>query len=92
MDADVSKAVHCEVPAGGVVFFCFGTPHATGANPSEHDRTGVGVHFVNGDYLNETLTEGKKAATNVVVSGPQARASERWQKYHGRWEAAYGID
>lgn len=25
-------AVHCELEAGGVVFFTFGTPHATGDN------------------------------------------------------------
>ena len=29
------------------LFFCFGTPHATGDNSTDQARTGVGVHFVN---------------------------------------------
>lgn len=50
-ELDESRAVHCELEAGGVVFFCFGTPHATGDNQSDDHRVGVGVHFVNRDYI-----------------------------------------
>ena len=42
-------AVSCELEAGGVAFFCFGTPHATGDNTSAKPRAGVGIHFVNED-------------------------------------------
>ena len=44
---DERRAVHCELAAGGVVFFCFGTPHATGDNLANAPRSGVGLHFVN---------------------------------------------
>lgn len=44
---DENRAVHCELEAGGVVFFGFGTPHATGNNQSNEARVGVGIHFVN---------------------------------------------
>ena len=44
---DDQEAFHCELDAGGVVFFCFGTPHATGDNPTDAARAGVGIHYVN---------------------------------------------
>ena len=60
MDAQQAAASHCELAAGGVVFFCFGTPHATGPNRTDSDRTGIGIHFVNGAYLNDRLgSEGR---------------------------------
>lgn len=46
---DESKAVTCELPAGGVLFFAYGTPHATGANRTEADRAGLAYHFVRTD-------------------------------------------
>ena len=72
MDADEARAVHCEMKAGGVVFFCYGTPHATGANPSDHARCGVGIHFMNTDEGPEHLTEGSRAEGNVHMTGPLA--------------------
>ena len=44
---DMAQAHYCELSAGGVVFFCFGTPHATGSNPTTSPRAGVGIHYVN---------------------------------------------
>lgn len=44
-----ARAVPVELPAGGVVFFCYGTPHATGGNTSENERAGVALHFINAD-------------------------------------------
>ena len=43
---DESKAVLCEVKAGGVLFFCYGTPHATGPNRTDKDRAGLALHFM----------------------------------------------
>ena len=57
---DEANAVHCELAAGGVVFFCFGTPHATGANPSGEGRAGVGIHFVNFDHASEDMKHGRR--------------------------------
>ena len=48
---DESKALYCELDAGGVVFFCFGTPHATGDNRSSSPRAGVGIHYVNTEKM-----------------------------------------
>ncbi|MEM7020800.1 MAG: phytanoyl-CoA dioxygenase family protein [Pseudomonadota bacterium] len=43
---DESRAVDVEVPAGGVVFFCYGTPHATGPNMSNEARAGIAIHYL----------------------------------------------
>ena len=63
---DESRAVHCELEAGGVVFFCFGTPHATGNNESDLRRVGVGIHFVNRDYFSSNH---QKHWENLDLSG-----------------------
>ena len=54
---DESRAVHCELEAGGVVFFCFGTPHATGDNKTHQGRVGVGIHFVNQNHMTAPFKE-----------------------------------
>jgi ectoine hydroxylase-related dioxygenase (phytanoyl-CoA dioxygenase family) len=46
---DETKAVLCELKAGGVLFFCYGTPHATGANGTTSDRAGAAFHFLRSD-------------------------------------------
>ena len=69
-ELDESRAVHCELEAGGVVFFCFGTPHATGDNRSDDRRVGVGIHFINQDYMSplqeqhweQTVLSGRSAS------------------------------
>lgn len=43
-------AVPVELPAGGVIFFSYGTPHCTRANLTERDRAGAAFHFYNGKY------------------------------------------
>ena len=55
---DESKAVRLEVPAGGVAFFCYGTPHATGANHTDKDRCGVAFHFLHRQVANEKDAKG----------------------------------
>lgn len=50
-EIDESRALHCELDAGGVVFFCFGTPHATGDNRTDSPRAGVGIHYVNTEKI-----------------------------------------
>ena len=46
---DESRAMLCELKAGGVLFFCYGTPHATGANGTASDRAGAAFHFLRSD-------------------------------------------
>ena len=68
------RKVHCELEAGGVVFFCFGTPHVTGPNPTGFGRAGVGLHFINFDYANEDM-RGQRRWQHVFLTGDQATAS-----------------
>ena len=69
-------AVHCELAPGGVVFFCFGTPHATGSNPTCRGRAGVGIHFVNFDYASDDMRTGKRWQ-HVFLTGDCASGGER---------------
>jgi hypothetical protein len=32
-----------------VIFFCYGMPHATGGNRTEHERAGVALHYLRAD-------------------------------------------
>ena len=68
---DEAEAVHCELDAGGVVFFCFGTPHATGPNPTASPRTGIGLHFVNRDHAPAAMTSARRLQ-HVLLTGPDA--------------------
>jgi ectoine hydroxylase-related dioxygenase (phytanoyl-CoA dioxygenase family) len=84
MEVDEADAVHCEVSAGSVVFFAFGTPHATGPIPSNRDRTGIGVHFINRDYMTDELSERNPAGEPVYTTSDDGLSldlekSERWQ-------------
>lgn len=42
------EAAAIELPAGGVVFFAYGTAHCTRANATEKERAGMALHFLNG--------------------------------------------
>jgi len=87
-EIDESRAVHCELNAGGVVFFAFGTPHATGPNPGPEDRTGVGIHFLNAAQLTGALTEGRRLMSNIQVTGEQAQGGQEkyGADYSARWD------
>jgi ectoine hydroxylase-related dioxygenase (phytanoyl-CoA dioxygenase family) len=48
------RAVDLELPAGGVAFFAYGTPHATGPNTTDRERAGVALHCLRADYPRTT--------------------------------------
>ncbi len=82
IDDGARTVVHCELEACGVVFFCFGTPHATGPNPTAAGRAGVGLRFVNYDYANDDmraplppLTQGRWQ--HVFLTGEHASGGMR---------------
>lgn len=85
---DESKAKLVELPAGGVLFFCYGTPHATGANTTDNDRAGVALHFLNQSQNGEARS-GFEVAKRAVLTGPEARGGEDiyGEKICGTWEA-----
>ena len=68
---DESSAVACELEAGGVVFFCYGTPHSTGANASDADRAGVGLHFLRTDFVPESYGD-ERWGNLAHLTGPDA--------------------
>ena len=70
------RAVHCELEAGGVVFFSYGTPHATGPNPTDAGRAGVGLHFVNFEHAGEDIRR-QRIWQQVFLTGAEATLGQR---------------
>jgi ectoine hydroxylase-related dioxygenase (phytanoyl-CoA dioxygenase family) len=72
-NADDSRAVPIILPAGGAVFFNYGTGHGTKANNTDHERAGLAFHFLNTDYVaTGRLTDGI-----IHITGPQATGGQR---------------
>ena len=70
---DESRAVTVEIPAGGAIFFCYGTPHATGGNATDNERAGVALHFLNSRAIpEEYFKTGWNNIAHPIVSGPRA--------------------
>jgi ectoine hydroxylase-related dioxygenase (phytanoyl-CoA dioxygenase family) len=84
---DESKAVAIEVPAGGALFFAYGTPHATGANTTDKERAGVALHFINADVAAEAVS-GFEPGLRPVLTGPDASGGlkEHGVVVEGTWE------
>ena len=72
---DESLAVPVEIGAGGAVFFCYGTPHATGGNSTDADRAGVALHFINADQ-NGVARGGFETGKRPVLTGTDATGGE----------------
>jgi phytanoyl-CoA hydroxylase len=86
---DESRAVPVELPAGGVVFFSYGTPHCTLGNKTDHDRAGVAYHFVNADCFEEDpgIQRGAIPDYHPILTGPDASdgVKEYGEKVAGTW-------
>lgn len=84
---DEDQAVTCELDAGGVVFFCYGTPHATGANATACDRAGVGVHFLRTDHIPESYGGSTRWGPMAPLDGPGTTggAAEYGVRVAGTW-------
>jgi ectoine hydroxylase-related dioxygenase (phytanoyl-CoA dioxygenase family) len=73
---DESKATPCEVKAGSVVFFCYGTPHATGGNKTSKDRAGFAYHFLRADAAqSELIAEDRDY--RPYLTGPKATGGQK---------------
>ncbi len=84
---DESRAVPVELPAGGAVFFAYGTPHATGPNVTDADRAGIALHLLNSHAhcaLGQELLQ-----RMPVMTGPGATGGERefGKRVAGTWDA-----
>jgi ectoine hydroxylase-related dioxygenase (phytanoyl-CoA dioxygenase family) len=85
---DESRAVSVELPAGGVVFFAYGTPHATGGNRTDNERAGVALHFIHAEQ-NGVARGGFELGKRPILTGPDATGGEREYgiRVAGAWEA-----
>ena len=72
-EIDETQALDCELDAGDVAFFCFGTPHATGDNLSDSARSAVGIHFVNVDKAEGHTSERWQ---QIRISGTEATGGQ----------------
>ncbi len=87
---DDSKEVPVELPAGGVVFFCYGTPHCTKANRTDKERAGVAYHFLHEDMVKGSDYEKSFADQtdyHPYLTGPKATGGVREYgvKVSGTW-------
>lgn len=85
MRADEDRAVAIEIPAGGAIFFNYGTAHATKANNTDHERAGLAFHFLRSDYITSQEMSGRWGM--VHVTGPETTGGEREYgvKVAGTW-------
>lgn len=86
---DEDEAVLLELPAGGVAFFHYRTPHATGDNETDACRAGLAYHFVNLPTDSTADQEFKTSGTRPYLTGPNASdgindygtsMSEKWEQ------------
>lgn len=82
--ADESRAVPIELPAGGAIFFNYGTAHATKANNTDKERAGLAFHFLNTEHVPENYRW-----KMIHVTGPQASGgvNEYGIQIAGAWDA-----
>jgi len=81
------QAVPLEVPAGGVIFFCYGTPHCTRTNTTDKERAGLAFHFLHADYAHDDLIEDDRDY-RPYLTGPKATGGlkEYGVTVAGTWE------
>lgn len=88
-DPDENQAVPLELPAGGVAFFAYGTPHATGGNGTDRDRAGAAFHFLNAAAVpTDYFSEHNPGMPHPILSGLHASDGllEYGQKISGTWK------
>lgn len=83
MEADEERAVALEIPAGGAIFFNYGTAHATKANNTDHERAGLAFHFLNADFIADA-----DRWKHVHITGPDASGgvNEYGTEVAGTWD------
>jgi ectoine hydroxylase-related dioxygenase (phytanoyl-CoA dioxygenase family) len=70
---DESQAETIELAAGSVLFFCYGTPHATGDNTTDRERAGLAYHFLCDDQTDPAFyTTGRIGNPRPRLTGPRA--------------------
>ena len=80
---DESKQVPCEIAAGGVIFFAYGTPHCTKGNSTDKDRAGLAYHFFHADYPPQSTTS--DSTPHLTGSKANGGTQEYGEDQRGRW-------
>ncbi len=84
-------AVPIEMKAGGVVFFCYGTPHCTRGNTTDRERAGVAYHFIQESAAATMPNPSQFSSPNRTyypdLNGPNTTGGERQYgvKVAGTW-------
>jgi len=78
---DESREVPCVMKAGGVAFFCYGTPHCTKGNRTDKDRAGLAYHFYNAEHS----PRGFDSASTPLLEG--YGETEYGESQRGKWDA-----
>ena len=82
---DTTNEIACELAAGGVVFFAYGTPHCTKGNSTGTDRAGLAYHFFHADYPSQDgFPTDLPYITGELADGGLAQLGE---DQRGRWAA-----
>ncbi len=81
------QAIPVELPAGGVVFFCYGTAHCTLGNNTDNERAGLALHFLNAEYV--SLAAKDVIDVKPYLTGPLASGglTEYGVEVAGTWDA-----
>ncbi len=87
---DESQEVPCELEAGGVVFFAYGTPHCTKGNMTDRDRAGLAFHFFLADFPPNDHNGGPMP----FLTGKDAKGGEEeyGEDQRGKFAAMVGRD
>jgi phytanoyl-CoA hydroxylase len=85
---DESRAVACEVKAGGAVFFCYGLPHCTKANNSDELRAGAAFHFLRTDFASAELLKADRGCRPILTGGGASGGIKEYgPRVWGTWRA-----
>jgi phytanoyl-CoA hydroxylase len=70
------KEAAIELPAGGVLFFCYGTAHCTKKNSTDKERAGLAFHFLHAEYATDDLIAADRDY-RPYITGPKATGGMR---------------
>ena len=76
-EADESRAIPIEMPAGGAIFFNYGVAHCTKRNTTDHERAGLAYHFLRNEYARDEIKKHQQGKWNLIqITGPEASSGE----------------
>jgi len=65
--------VPIELKAGGVIAFCFNTPHRTGRNDTDGGRAGLAYHFMRAGHVGKWVLDSNPNFVEFPLWGEEGR-------------------